>query len=42
MGDGKWFLGLSVENGRIKDEDRLRMRSGLRAIVARFKPHVRI
>jgi sulfite reductase (ferredoxin) len=42
MGDGKWFLGLSVENGRIKDDGALRMRSGLRAIVARFKAHVRL
>lgn len=42
MGDGKWFLGLSVENGRIKDEGSLRMRSGLRAIVSRFQAHVRL
>ena len=42
MGDGKWFLGLSVENGRIKDEGSLRLRSGLRAIVSRFKAHVRL
>src|SRR5262245_28982042 len=42
MGNGKFFLGLSVENGRVKDEGSLRMRSGLRAIVAKFKPDVRI
>jgi len=42
MGDGKWFLGLSVENGRIKDDGALRLRSGLRAIVSRFKAHVRL
>lgn len=42
QGDGKWFLGLSVENGRVKDEDNLRMRAGLRAIVERFRPDVRI
>jgi sulfite reductase (ferredoxin) len=42
MGAGKWFLGLSVENGRIKDEGALRMRSGLRAIVAKYRPHVRL
>ncbi len=40
--DGKWFLGLSVENGRVKDEGHCRMRSGLRAIVSRFKCLVRI
>jgi len=42
MGNGKWFLGLSVENGRIKDEGSLRLRSGLRAIVSRFKASVRV
>jgi sulfite reductase (ferredoxin) len=40
--DGKWFLGLSVENGRIKDEGSLRLRSGLRAIVSKYRPIVRI
>jgi sulfite reductase (ferredoxin) len=42
MGDGKWFLGISVENGRIKDDGAMRLRSGLRAIVSRFKSHVRL
>jgi sulfite reductase (ferredoxin) len=42
MGGGKWFLGLSVENGRIKDEGTLRLSSGLRAIVSRFRPSVRL
>jgi sulfite reductase (ferredoxin) len=42
MGDGRWFLGLSVENGRIKDDGPLRMRSGLRAVVSRFKAEVRL
>ncbi len=42
MGNGKWFLGLSVENGRIQDAGTLRMRSGLRAIVSRFKADVRL
>ena len=38
QGDGKWYYGLSVENGRVKDEGTLRLRSGLRAIVERFQP----
>jgi sulfite reductase (ferredoxin) len=38
--NGKWFLGLSIENGRIKDEGDLRLRAGLRAIVEKFKPSV--
>ena len=42
MGDGKWFLGLCVENGRIKDDGTMRLRSGLRAIVSRFKADVRL
>ncbi len=42
MGGGRWFLGLSVENGRIKDEAKMRLRSGIRAIVERFKTDVRI
>jgi sulfite reductase (ferredoxin) len=42
QGDGKLFLGLSIESGRIKDEGDLRLRSGLRAIVSKFNPIVRI
>ena len=42
MGAGKWFLGLSIENGRVKDDGSMRMRSGLRAIVERFGPDVRL
>ncbi len=42
MGGDRYFLGLSVENGRIKDEGTLRLRSGLRAIVAKYKCDVRL
>lgn len=42
QGDGRWFLGLSVENGRIKDEGDFRLRGGLRAVVERFRPGVRL
>lgn len=42
QGDGKWWYGVSVENGRVKDEGGLRLRSGLRAIVERFRPTLRI
>jgi sulfite reductase (ferredoxin) len=41
QGDGKWYYGISVENGRIKDEGPLRLRSALRAIVQRFRPELR-
>jgi len=42
QGDGKWFYGLSVENGRVKDEGPLRLRSGLRELVRRFQPELRL
>jgi sulfite reductase (ferredoxin) len=42
QGDGKWFFGLSIENGRVKDDGLRRFRSGLRAIVERFQPTLRI
>lgn len=40
--DGRWFVGISIENGRIKDADGIRLRSGLREIVARFRPTLNI
>ena len=40
--NGRWFFGLSVENGRIMDTDRVRLKSGLKAIVERFRPGVRL
>jgi sulfite reductase (ferredoxin) len=42
QGDGNWFYGVSVENGRIKDEAGLRMRGGLRKIVEELRPNCRI
>ncbi|MGZ3599018.1 MAG: NADPH-dependent assimilatory sulfite reductase hemoprotein subunit [Ktedonobacterales bacterium] len=40
--DGKWFLGLFVENGRIKDTETLQLRTALRAAVERFQPGIRL
>jgi sulfite reductase (NADPH) hemoprotein beta-component len=40
--NGKWFLGLFVENGRIKDTDGYRLKTGLRAAIERFQPDVRL
>jgi sulfite reductase (ferredoxin) len=42
QGGGKWFLGLSVENGRIKDEGAMRLRTGLREIVKKHGASVRL
>ena len=38
QGDGRWFLGVKVENGRIADRAVVQVRSGLRAVVERFSP----
>lgn len=40
--NGNYFLGLFVENGRIKDADGYRLKSGLRKIIEQFKPEVRL
>ena len=37
QGDGKLFLGIPVENGRIKDEGDFRLFSGLRAFFERYR-----
>lgn len=42
QGDGRWFRGVWVENGRIKDEGSLKLRSALREIVERFRPGVHL
>jgi sulfite reductase (ferredoxin) len=42
QGDGKFYYGLSVENGRVKDAGRVRLKSGLRAVVERFRPELRL
>jgi len=42
QGNGKWYYGLSIENGRVKDEGTMRLRSGLRALVERLQPALRI
>ncbi|WP_185958276.1 NADPH-dependent assimilatory sulfite reductase hemoprotein subunit [Fodinibius sediminis] len=40
--NGKWFLGLSVENGRIKDEGELQLKTALRTVVERYETGVRL
>jgi sulfite reductase (ferredoxin) len=42
QGDGRWFYGLNVENGRIHDEGTLRLKSALRAICAALAPGIRL
>lgn len=42
QGDGRWFIGIPVENGRIVDRGAYRLRTGLRAIIERFQPAIRL
>ena len=42
QGNGHWFLGISVENGRVADVGERRLKSGLRAVVEAFRPDVRL
>ncbi|PZV16557.1 MAG: sulfite reductase, ferredoxin dependent [Leptolyngbya sp.] len=42
QGDGKLFLGLSVENGRVKDEGNFQLKTALREIVEKFHLPMRI
>jgi sulfite reductase (ferredoxin) len=40
QGDDRWYLGLSIENGRIQNQGDRRLQTGLRDIVMRFQPDV--
>ncbi|MBI1777797.1 MAG: NADPH-dependent assimilatory sulfite reductase hemoprotein subunit [Proteobacteria bacterium] len=38
QGDGRWYFGLAIANGRVKDEGSLRLRTALRTVIQRFRP----
>ena len=40
--DGRWFLGMYVETGRIKDTPERRLKTALRSVVTEFRPEVRL
>ena len=42
QGDGKLWLGIPIENGRIKDEGSLRLRTGLRTFFERYGTPARL
>ncbi len=42
QGDGRWFFGVSVENGRVKDQGSFRLRTALRCILEKLQPELRI
>lgn len=40
--DGNYFLGLFVENGRIRDQDGYQLKTGLRRAIEHYQPEVRL
>lgn len=42
QGDGKLFLGISIENGRIKDEGSFQLKTAVREIVEQFNLPIRL
>jgi len=42
QGDGKWFLGISIDNGRVKDEGDFQLKTALREIVQTFNLPMRL
>ena len=42
QGDGRWFYGLNIENGRILDRDGFNLKTALRAICGQLQPGIRL
>ncbi|MBI2824246.1 MAG: NADPH-dependent assimilatory sulfite reductase hemoprotein subunit [Planctomycetia bacterium] len=42
QGDGRWFYGLNVENGRLLDTEGMRLKTAIRAICNRLAPNTRL
>jgi sulfite reductase (ferredoxin) len=42
QGDGRWFYGLNVENGRIYDDENVQMKTAFREICRTFEPRIRL
>ncbi|CDN11649.1 Ferredoxin--sulfite reductase [Richelia intracellularis] len=42
QGDGKLFFGISIDNGRVKDEDSFQLKTALREIVQQFNLPIRL
>ena len=42
QGDGKLFLGINVENGRIQDQEGLRLKTGLRVLLRKYGMETRL
>lgn len=42
QGDGRWFYGLNIENGRILDDDHVQLKTALREVCHKFRPNIRL
>lgn len=42
QGDGKWFYGLNIENGRIKDTPEMQLKTALREVCHTLQPGIRL
>ncbi len=42
QGDGRWFYGLNIENGRILDDERMQLKTALRELCRRYRPGIRL
>jgi sulfite reductase (ferredoxin) len=42
QGDGQFFYGLNIENGRILDNDQTRLKTALRVICREYRPNIRL
>jgi sulfite reductase (ferredoxin) len=42
QGDGKLYLGINIENGRVKDEGSLQLKTGLKAILSKYNMDCRL
>ncbi|MCI0362195.1 MAG: NADPH-dependent assimilatory sulfite reductase hemoprotein subunit, partial [Planctomycetaceae bacterium] len=42
QGDGRWFYGLNIENGRIKDTGEMRLKTAIREVCRTLGPSIRL
>jgi sulfite reductase (ferredoxin) len=42
QGDGRWYYGLNIENGRIADGGKVKLKSAIREICQRLDPDIRL
>jgi sulfite reductase (ferredoxin) len=42
QGDGRWFYGLNIENGRIKDTPQMQLKTAIREICRTLSPAIRL